>query len=665
MNTIKEIKCRFASLLRREGRGGMLLLHLFILSLGISGLAACVDNDFDDTNYYTATKRTAAQLISDSPDRFSQFQAILQRAGYYNLLSTYGTFTVFLPNNDAVNKYLAEYGYSSVNEIPLKECDTIARTHIVSKGAFFTTDYSDGTLPELNMDDRYLTLTSDSDVTNNNQLMLFVNKRSRIVEKDDSVTNGVVHVVNRVLTASNLFLPDLIESDSTITLFSQALKMTNLTDSLTKYVDMSYYCSDDSVTKGIPMRYGGADRTAHFPEKRYYKFTAFVEPDSIYRKKGINNIQELIAYAKRIYDTTFPADAGLYDNDFANRKNPLNRFVSYHLMDRLGNYGDWAPSGEILTNCCRTDVADAEDFWQTMCPGAMVRFCRANGVLYANRKGLKTKVIDGCRGVKVLSASESGNHDQNALNGTYHYLDDILEYSTKVRDVALNCRMRIDATTLSPDFMNQGARGHYGVETFTGFKNGYISGWETSPETFIGVHNDDPWWSSYLGNAICVKGQYDVKLKLPTPPPGLYEIRLGYVCGEERGVVQVYLSEESNGTFTPCGIPVDLRIGAWYPEVGYEADTDDADHNTANDKAMRNRNYMKAMDSYGKPGATNFRVDAAEHMRRILTTNDFEEGKTYWLRFRQVMDGNVEWSFDYLELCPKSIYASPEGEDKH
>ena len=256
-----------------------------------------------------------------------------------------------------------------------------------------------------------------------------------------------------------------------------------------------------------------------------------------------------------------------------------------------------------------------------------------------------------------------GNKKQSALNGVYHYLDDILVYDTKVRDEVLNCRMRIDATTLSPDFMNQDARGHYGIETFTGMKNGYISGWKTSKETFVGVHNDDPWWSSYLGNAICIKGQYDVQIKLPTPPPGLYEIRLGYVCGEERGVVQVYLNNE------PCGIPVDLTIGAWFPEVGYEADTDDEAHNAANDKAMRNRGYMKAMDSYGKPGATNFRVDSPEHMRRILTTAQFKEGEEYWLRFRRVSEddpnANKEWSFDYLELCPKSIYASPDGEDRH
>lgn len=638
-----------------------------LLTIGISSLVACVDNDFEDTNYYTATKRTAAQLMSDDPARYSQFQALLQRAGYYNLLSTYGTFTVFAPTNDAVNTFLAERGYNSIEDIPMKQCDTIARTHIVNKGAFFTTDIPSDKVPEMNMDDRYITFSCDSDANNNNKLTFFVNTYSQIVQYDDSVTNGVVHTINRVLTASNQFLPDLIEEDTILTLFSQALKLTNMCDSLTKYIDLTYYCSDDSVTDGIPMRYGGQDRTAKFPEKRFYKYTAFVEPDEVYHKKGIHTLDDLIAYAKSVYDASFPNDAGLYDDDYTNRKNPLNRFVSYHLMDRIGYHGDWAPSGEILTNCCRTDVADAEDFWQTMCPGAMIRFCRANGYLYANRKGHKKRVINGCKGVKVFDGDETrklfGNKKQSALNGVYHYLDDILVYDTKVRDEVLNCRMRIDATTLSPDFMNQDARGHYGIETFTGMKNGYISGWKTSKETFVGVHNDDPWWSSYLGNAICIKGQYDVQIKLPTPPPGLYEIRLGYVCGEERGVVQVYLNNE------PCGIPVDLTIGAWFPEVGYEADTDDEAHNAANDKAMRNRGYMKAMDSYGKPGATNFRVDSPEHMRRILTTAQFKEGEEYWLRFRRVSEddpnANKEWSFDYLELCPKSIYASPDGEDRH
>ncbi len=626
-------------------------------------LVACVDNDFDDTNYYTATKRNAAQMIDDEPENYSAFKALLERAGYYSMLSTYGTYTVFAPTNEAVNTFLMETGYGSIENIPAKLCDTIARTHIVDRGAFFTTDYNDGPLPEMNMDDRYLVLTSDSDVTNNNALIMFVNKTSRMIERDDSVTNGVVHTIDRVLTASNLFLPDLIAADTATQIFAQALKMTNLVDSLTNYIDLSYSCGGDSIdpAKGIPQRFGGKDMHAIYPEKRYFKYTAFVETDSVFRKNGINNLEDLIAYAKRVYDQTFPADAGLYDDDPTHRKNPLNRFVSYHLMDRQCKYADLAPSGEILTQCCRTDIADAEDFWETMCPGTMIRFCRPNGELYANRKGLGNRVVNYNYGVKVLSASESGKADQVALNGMYHYIDKILVYDTKVRDEVLNCRMRIDGTTLCADFINQDARGHYGADEMRliALKNGYMKNWKCSPESFVAVHCDNPWWSSYLGNAVAVKGQYDVQFKLPTPPPGLYEIRLGYVAGEERGVVQVYLNNE------PCGIPVDLRMGAWGPDVGYEADTEDEEHNRANDKAMRNRGFLKGMDSYGKPGATNFRVDAPEHMRRILTTAQIKEGEEYWLRFRQVMDGNVEWSFDYIELCPKSIYGSPEGEDTH
>ena len=43
-----------------------------------------------------------------------------------------------------------------------------------------------------------------------------------------------------------------------------------------------------------------------------------------------------------------------------------------------------------------------------------------------------------------------------------------------------------------------------------------------------------------------------------------------------------------------------------------------------------------------------------------------EPGKEYILRVRQVLDDPMKyWNFNYLELCPKSVYASPQGEDTH
>ena len=649
-------------------------LYFLLAAALLMGIASCVDNDVKDgdASYYSATKQTAAEFLAEHPEKYSMYIELLQRAkpmltegenvsNYFSMLGTYGTYTVYAPDNEAMKTYLAENGFESIQSIPERTCDTIVRNHIVNKGAYFTTDYSDGTLPSMNMDDRYVVITSDSDVNNNNALLLYVNKRSLITQKDDSVTNGVVHTINRVVSASNQFLPDLMEEDSTISIFCQALSLTNMSDSLTKYIDNTYYVHSDSVAQSkIVKRFGGKDMVAHWYEKRYFKYTAFVEPNEVLAQHGINSLDDLIAHAKKVYDETFPLDAGLYDNDFTNRKNPLNRWVSYHLMNRLGNHSDWAPSGQILTDCCRADVADAEDFWQTMLTEGMVRFCRAGGQLYANRKGLKQAAT--IKGVRVLSDSESGKSNQQALNGRYFYLDDLMEYSTTVRDKVLNCRIRIDATTLSADFMNQGARGNLGWDEnyLFAFKRGYIEGWKISPESFVGVHCDNVWWSSYLGNAVAVKGQYDVQIKLPNPPPGLYEIRLAYVASEERGVVQVYFNN------TPCGIPVDLRKGVWeYVELNQESLKNDEEYNIAIDKTLRNLGYMLGPDSYGKPGANNFRIDAPEHLRRILTTEQFTEGKENWLRFRQVLDGDAEWSFDYIELCPKSVYASPQGENRH
>ena len=623
-------------------------------------VTACNDDDIPD-NFYSSTKVTAAGFIEADEEQYGEFHQILDRANYFSMLATYGEYTLFLPNNAAVDTYLSENGYSSVDDIPLEMCDTLARTHIVKTVALFTTDISGESMP-MNMNDRYIELSTDSDVTNNNALIVYVNKRSRIIEKDDSVTNGVVHVIDRMLTASNQFLPDLMEEDPQLTIFCEALRLTGMADSISKYLDETYTCGDDSVTKGVQVKYSTGSNgqanllTAYFPEKRYFKYSAFVETDSIYRLHGINNLDDLKAYAKQVYDQSYPEDAGLYDDDFKNRKNPLNRFVSYHLINRIGLYEDWVTLGTILENCHITNVADPEDYYETMAPHSIMRFCYASDQLYINRKGVARNAS--VRGVRVLKREESGGHQQSAMNGVYHYIDDILTYSDNVRNNVLNRRLRIDGTTMSPDFMNANARVHWMEQShLTGFKNAYVTDWKMSDETFVGVHSEQQSWWSYEGNAICVSGIYDISMKLPPVPfSGTWEIRMGFSQGEDRGVAQVYLNNE------PCGIPVSFRHSDTYS--GWEADTEDEDYNLAVDKAMRTRGFMKAMDSYG--GDTPFRNRANTLVRRILTKQYLSTEQDYWLRFRQVLDDeNLYMSFDYIELCPKSVYDSPEGEDRH
>ena len=52
--------------------------------------------------------------------------------------------------------------------------------------------------------------------------------------------------------------------------------------------------------------------------------------------------------------------------------------------------------------------------------------------------------------------------------------------------------------------------------------------------------------------------------------------------------------------------------------------------------------------------------------RRIIVRRHMQANKTYYLRFKSVLDNsNTEFYFDYLELCPSFVYNNPtESEDE-
>ena len=629
---------------------------LIAVALVTNMAVSCNEEDLPD-NYYTATEMTAAGFLQNDPARFSEFTRILQRANFLSTLATYGEYTLYAPTNEAVNNYLSANNYGSVEDIPQNVCDTIARTHIVKGGVYFTADVSDGTLPLLNMDDRNITITCDSDVNNNNAIIYYVNKSAKMIERDDSVTNGVVHTIDHLLVSTSMLLPDLIKQDTTSTIFASALALTGVELKMRKVEDYSYTIGRDSVEEGLPEVFFGGEgekwTKVKFVERRYFKYTAFVETDETFEKAGILNINDLIAKAKAWYDNVFPEDAGKYDDDYTHPKNPRNRFVSYHILPFLVNYDQLVVSGQIKDYYCDLSKADAEDYYETMAQGCILRASGPkDGKVYLNRKRMDVLITPG---VRVLSPTESGLNLQDCANGVYHYISAPLYFNPE----ALNNRMRIDATTLFPDFLNMSkCRVQFNEKTMTMFKNNYLTNVKATSQSLIGVRGNEIWTNSWEGNMVAICGEFDVEIKLPpVPKTGMYELRLGYSVNPSRGIIQVYL----NGV--ACGVPVNLQQG---PE-GWKEDTEDEEENRATDKSMHNRGFMKAPDSQGgdiSNGGTPFRA-AGHIMRRVLYTGEIRQDQENWVRFRQLLKGNYSLSLDYIELCPKNIYASPEGEDTH
>ncbi len=666
--------------------------YIAVVLMAVVALFASCSDDPGVDNYYTAKGSMANTYLTNDPDTYSEFVSIIQKSNLvsFDLLGTYGSYTVFAPTNKAVDRYLAGKGLTSVDELSVADCDTIAATHIIENGSYFTTEFSNATLPNTNMLDRYLTITCDSDLTDEGdvEIAYYINKSAKIILADDSVENGVVHTVDMIIDATTEMLPDLLAQDSTISLFYQAFLLTGLKDSMMNYVDESYSCTDyDSTEVGQTFRTAVEYDNVLYMKKRYYGYTGFIETNDVFESKGIYTIDDLRAKAKEIYDDVYPDDADVTDE--TDRRNSLNRFISYHFLDRRAIYNKLTVDNLAL-NCFDRRHWDVADWYETMMPYSIMKVSYPSGSQagrYVNRRGVQNRKDSRgvfVAGAKILSPTEAAVN-QTAVNGVYHYITDIIDYGRNTQEVVLNERMRMDASTLSPDFMTSGARGHsvrgvggapsrpgeYGnisydadpknnKNTCLGFKAGSAK-YFTYSDVTTHLHVRPRYLSfwSYQGDEVTICGMYDITFKLPPVPEGDYEFRLATCIGfSNRGIVQAYIDG------VPCGIPLDMRIGGEDASIGWRSDTDLGDDESiaAYDKAMHNRGWMKGPASYGNinadgTGQPGYFRTYNNTLRRVFGTFH-SDGKTeHYVRIQQKLETtNGTLAFDYIELCPRSVY---------
>lgn len=626
-------------------------------------LNSCVE-ELKTENFYTFTGETITDYV-ENRESLSMFKGIMERTSepcMANLLDAYGQYTCFVPNNDAIKEYLESRGLTDISQLSVGECDTIARNHVV-KVAYLTTDMPEGTLGRPNMNDRYIQVTVDSGD-------IYVNKDAAIILRDEEVENGVVHVLNKVLQHSNAMIVDMLEQDSRISLFNEAVKLTGFDNMLSEYIDLEF----EKVRRDDGMG-DGTDRTGqpkYYPNARYLGYTGFIETNEVFAKAGIDtsSIDGLIAYAKSIYEASFPNDIGQYEEDeYTNPKHPLYRFVAYHFLDRKINTDKMTTYFHIVQN-----TYDAVDFYETMCTGTIVKVSRGGktgGQTRLNRrKGKSHGRSYSIDGVPVI---EQEMYDGS--NGIYYLIDEPLVYSKDVvMDVVLKDRMRFDAATLMPELAtnnifrngdgteNAGTRG-LAYQIPNTMEYSYVKNLKVYQDAIVYYQCPVVGFWCWYADEIIAEGSYDFAIKLPPVPSGTYEVRYGYVPMSHRGVVQVYL--EWDNVSKPCGIPIDLTEDGISPKIGwvsdYEGKTKKEEEELLKiDKAMHNRGYMKGPETQAESWSKDrLARDLSNHLRRIVATEYLENGKDYYIRFRAVDEEAEEFMFDYLELCPREIYDNP------
>jgi uncharacterized surface protein with fasciclin (FAS1) repeats len=569
--------------------------------------------------FSTFTEETIMSMFEKSPELYSDFIAILKAANVSDMLSTYGPYTCFAPTNDAFKRYYEESG-QTFETLSQEKIIELAYSHIIS-ASLLSIDFPDGAISKSNFYDRFIYI---SYAPIGNELGIFANVNARLIGIDQKVHNGVVHTVDHVMEASRLYLPDLIAQEPMFSLFNEALLLTHMADSLFLYDDENY--DNSPIYSDLYFEYWDV------PETRKFGYTAFIESDSTYRAAGINNIEDMKRYAARVYDKLFPEDANRLDP--TDRRNSLNRFVSYHLVNRHQAANEFI-NDNFMSRL--TPGAILYDYIETMCPGTLIEVQTGN---------IFNKKKDGTY-IGLLSV----NHD--AMNGVAHEIDKVLVYDEAVENDVLNKRIRMEVETMLPELNTNKQR--FQKVLYVMIPPGYCNNMTMTDKT-QSIFKLDTGIGVHLLTEILLGGKYDFTVRIPAVPPGSYEIRIGYWTYDRRGIAQVYFDNE------PCGIPIDMRIAANSPKIGWKSDTSTEDNGVENDKMMHNRGYMKGSSVVYDGGSTPERKSSS-YIRKILTRKTFYDRQPHYLRMKSVEEKtDREFQMDYIEFVPLSYLDKEDRE---
>ncbi len=178
---------------------------------------------------------------------------------------------------------------------------------------------------------------------------------------------------------------------------------------------------------------------------------------------------------------------------------------------------------------------------------------------------------------------------------------------------------------------------------------------------------------------------YDITFRLPSVPPGTYELRLGYTALESRGIGQVYVDG------IPQGLPMDMRIfgndgsigGLYNGWAGWRNKDENAggiyttEELEENARIMKNNGYYSAPKSvfFGNDGNDAPRYSAntctiyynsVNLLRRKICNVEVKPNTHHSVRLRSVLTSSEtsDFTLDFMELVPIDICgAGGLGED--
>lgn len=340
------------------------IIRTFLMVLSVLFLYQCKE-DLNGTDFKPFEGEPIG-LYLESHDDFSMWVDILTRTGFYNTLNLEGTYTCFVPNNNAVGEFL---NGKSLDEFEVDYLKLLVQFHSVGVIAN-SVDFKEGALADTTFSGDNLTISFGDGGFNN----IMVNKTARIIQRDinssQNISNGVIHVLDKVLIPITETVFDKLESAAEFSIFTEAVEAVGLKEELS------------SLQKSID---GYTVKT---------KFTVMAVPDAVFNDNNITSFSDLKERYSPDSDDITSSDNGLY------------RYVAYHVLkgawfyNNLGTFAEGTNKQVILT----------------LAPSELMIVEELNGELIVNKDdALSTEV-----------RIDQDYFNINAKNGTLHKVDHMM-----------------------------------------------------------------------------------------------------------------------------------------------------------------------------------------------------------------------------------------------
>lgn len=662
------------------------------------------------------------QIVPQSSKSQSSVASLLSAYGHYTCFApTNKAIDNYLDTMKLVHNKISTENFQEFVDSVKRGCfvyDSIAKAIVYNsiidcgdQPAYETAAFPAGRFSLANMNDRYLTASATANA--GEKLVYTIAGTNKVIDGDHEVENGYVHILDGVIAPTDASIYELLLTIEDMQLFATLLRETGWVDSLRADRDEKYADDIYPLLELSPKFASEGNSVIHvIPDQRKYGFTAFVERDDVYRRllgndvNADNIVEKLVNYLQTEHSFGMAAFSGLdWSTDKESIKKPnniINQFVAYHLLpvnlapDKMVfHYNEIGFNvNNYVNNGIVTPSIPVFEYYETMSKNNMRKLLKiteskATNGLKINRK---TEMIADAKTYEEGSAVPGGEgigieidlekvSEREAMNGIIYPIDDILVYDDFVAGQVLNERLRFDIASLMPELINLNYRRPTKNYVINGVTQQYLDfpigfdlvNMERQPGTYVFYlpgHLGNPGWGDYQYDEFIVFGTFDFTFKLPpVPDDGEYEIRYSISGNTLRGMAQVYFG--TKGNITPAGIPLDLRLQGNFgtlEKYGWEEESEDQDYNLEIAKRLRNKDYLRGPRYYTVgigAGAKSAYTDNSKG-RKIIVRQQLKANETYYLRFKSVLeDAKSEFFFDYIELCPKNVYANqsqPEDE---